>query len=83
MQQHGTKKWKSEVDTDTTLTERETEILELVAQGASNKVIAAELDLSQNTVKKYMMAIFTKLGATSRTGAVMHAQQIGLLSRHE
>lgn len=67
----------------TTLTEREAEILELVAQGASNKVIAGELNLSQNTVKKYMMGIFTKLGATSRTGAVINAQQIGLLSRHE
>jgi DNA-binding NarL/FixJ family response regulator len=70
-------------DTQTFLTERETEILELVAQGASNKVIASQLDLSQNTVKKYMMGIFAKLGATSRTAAVMNAQQIGLLSRHE
>lgn len=70
-------------ETPTTLTEREAEILELVAQGASNKVIASELNLSQNTVKKYMMGIFTKLGATSRTGAVINAQQIGLLSRHE
>lgn len=71
------------LDSQTTLTERETEMLELVAQGASNKVIATQLNLSQNTVKKYMMGIFTKLGATSRTGAVITAQQIGLLSRHE
>jgi len=70
-------------ETQTFLTERETEILELVAQGASNKVIANELALSQNTVKKYMMGIFAKLGATSRTAAVMNAQQIGLLTRHE
>jgi DNA-binding NarL/FixJ family response regulator len=70
-------------ETPTTLTERETEILQLVAQGASNKVIASELNLSQNTIKKYMMGIFAKLGATSRTGAVISAQQIGLLSRHE
>ncbi len=67
----------------TGLTERETEILELLAQGASNKVIASQLNLSQNTVKKYMMGIFAKLGATSRTGAVVKAQQMGLLSRHE
>lgn len=65
------------------LSEREAEILELVAQGASNKVIAGELSLSQNTVKKYLMGIFAKLGATSRTGAVINAQQMGLLSRHE
>lgn len=70
-------------DSATVLNERETEILELVAQGASNKLIANKLDLSQNTVKKYLMGIFAKLGATSRTGAVMNAQQIGLLSRHE
>jgi DNA-binding NarL/FixJ family response regulator len=71
------------LETEIVLTERETQILELVAQGASNKVIAGGLNLSQNTVKKYMMGIFAKLGATSRTGAVISAQQIGLLSRHE
>jgi two-component system response regulator DegU len=71
------------LDTQTTLTERETEILELLAQGASNKIIASKLGLSQNTVKKYVMAVFAKLGATSRTGAVINAQQMGLLSRHE
>jgi DNA-binding NarL/FixJ family response regulator len=70
-------------ETPATLTERETEILELVAQGASNKIIASKLSLSQNTIKKYMMGIFAKLGATSRTGAVISAQQIGLLSRHD
>jgi DNA-binding NarL/FixJ family response regulator len=71
------------LETQTTLTEREAEILELVAQGASNKIIASQLNLSQNTIKKYMMGIFAKLGATSRTGAVINAQQIGLLSRHD
>ena len=65
------------------LTERELDILRLVAQGASNKVIAAQLDLTENTVKKYMMNIFAKVRATSRTAAVINAQQIGLLPPNE
>lgn len=68
------------VAVDIPLTERELEILELVAQGASNKIIAAHLLLAENTVKKYMMSIFTKLDARSRTAAVIAAQQMGLLS---
>jgi DNA-binding NarL/FixJ family response regulator len=71
------------LDNVTNLTEREIEILELVARGAGNKTVASELGLSQNTVKKYMMGIFDKLGADSRTAAVINAQQIGLLSLHE
>lgn len=74
---------KEVVDTGRNFTDREWEILELVAQGASNKTIASELNLSQNTVKKYMMDIFCKLGANSRTAAVIRAQQIGLLSRNK
>jgi len=74
---------KEVLDAERNLTDREIEILELVAQGASNKTIASELNLSQNTVKKYMMGIFGKLGANSRTAAVINAQQIGLLSFHE
>ena len=62
------------------LSEREMEILNLAARGASNKTIAAELDLSLNTVKKYMMTIFSKLQAKSRTEAVINAHQAGLLS---
>ncbi len=61
------------------LTERELDILRLVAQGASNKSIAAQLTLTENTIKKYMMNIFAKVGATSRTAAVINAQQNGLL----
>ena len=71
---------KEVLDAERNLTGREIEILELVAQGASNKTIASDLNLSQNTVKKYMMGIFGKLGANSRTAAVINAQQIGLLS---
>lgn len=62
------------------LTERELELLRLTAKGYSNKTISRELGLSENTVKKYMMSVFAKLGVRSRTAAVITAQQIGLLS---
>lgn len=62
------------------LTAREIQVLELVAKGASNKAIAQTLDLSLNTVKKYLMGIFDKLQASSRTSAVINAQRAGLIS---
>jgi DNA-binding NarL/FixJ family response regulator len=74
---------KEVLDAEGNLTDREVAILELVAQGASNKTIAGELNLSPNTVKKYMMGIFDKLGANSRTAAVINAQQLGSLSLHK
>jgi DNA-binding NarL/FixJ family response regulator len=51
------------------LTTRELEILDLVAQGMQNKLIAAALQLSENTVKIHLHHIITKLGAHNRTGA--------------
>jgi DNA-binding NarL/FixJ family response regulator len=60
------------------LTPREREILAMVAEGASNKDIGRRISLTENTVKKYMMGIFTKLGVTSRTAAVVAAQKMGL-----
>lgn len=62
-----------------TLTERELDILILAAKGFSNKTIASRLCLRENTVKKYMMSVFDKLGVHSRTAAVITAQQSGLL----
>lgn len=62
------------------LTEREIDVLRLTAKGCSNKTIGRTLNLSENTVKKYMMSIFDKLGVHSRTAAVITAQQTGLLS---
>jgi len=62
------------------LTPREIQMLELIAEGASNKAIAETLDLSLNTVKKYLMGIFDKLHASSRTSAVINAQRAGLIS---
>lgn len=62
------------------LTPREIDVLALAAKGASNKTIAVNLNLTENTVKKYMMNVFDKLGVHSRTAAVIAAKQVGLLT---
>ena len=61
------------------LTPRETEVLALVAEGLSNKAIADELGISDQTVKFHISSIAGKLGATSRTDAVRLAVRRGLL----
>ena len=53
-----------------TLTVRETEVLQLVAQGLPNKIIASRLGISLHTVKFHVAAILAKLNASSRTEAV-------------
>lgn len=61
------------------LTDRELEILGLVAQGYSNPQIAARLHLAEGTVKNYVSNLLQKLNARDRTQAVMKAQKLGLL----
>jgi DNA-binding NarL/FixJ family response regulator len=61
------------------LTERELEVLQLIAQGSANKQIARQLDLAPSTVKSHLASIFTKLGVASRTQAVLYAAQSGLV----
>ena len=61
------------------LTQRETDILILVAEGHSNKAIAQELFLSLNTIKYHMRNILQKLGVQNRTEAATHAMRAGLL----
>ena len=60
------------------LTERETDVLRLLAQGKANKEIARELIIGENTVKTHVSSILLKLGVQSRTQAALYARQIGL-----
>lgn len=64
---------------DDSLTERELDVLRRVAAGKSNKAIAAELDISEATVKTHMKSVLPKLDASDRTHAVMIALRRGIL----
>jgi DNA-binding CsgD family transcriptional regulator len=61
------------------ITRRELEILELIAQGLSNREIAERLFVSENTVKTHSSRVFDKLGARRRTQAVQLGKEFGLL----
>lgn len=65
----------------TSLSERETEVLRLTAEGKTNKEVAAALGLGDSSVKTYLARIFAKLGASDRTQAVTIARQRGILRR--
>jgi DNA-binding NarL/FixJ family response regulator len=60
------------------LTDREREILELIAQGKSNAVIASALVLSSHTVRNYVSSIFSKLQVADRAHAILRAREAGL-----
>jgi two-component system, NarL family, response regulator LiaR len=64
---------------DLSITRRELEILELIAQGMSNREIAEKLFVSENTVKTHSSRVFDKLGARRRTQAVQIGKEFGLL----
>jgi DNA-binding NarL/FixJ family response regulator len=61
------------------LTSRETQVLELVAAGLSNRAVAARLGVSDETVKFHLASIFGKLHASNRTDAVLRALRRGLI----
>jgi len=65
------------------LTERETEVLRLLAKGLANKEIAQELSIGNRTVKSHISSILAKLGVQSRTQAALHAARIGLVDTAE
>ena len=65
------------------LTERETEVLELLARGKANKQIARELFVATSTVKTHVNNLYRKLGISSRTQAALYAARIGLVSTEQ
>jgi DNA-binding CsgD family transcriptional regulator len=69
----------SPIDTEP-LTHRELEVLHLLAEGVTNREIAQRLAISEHTVKFHVNAILTKLGAATRTEAVVHAARLGILT---
>jgi DNA-binding NarL/FixJ family response regulator len=65
------------------LTERETDVLRLLARGMANKEIAQELSIGEKTVKTHVSHILSKLDVQSRTQAALYAARIGLVSPAE
>jgi DNA-binding NarL/FixJ family response regulator len=65
------------------LTERETEVLTLLARGKANKQIARELFVAVSTVKTHVNNLYRKLNISSRTQAALYAARIGLVSTEE
>ena len=61
------------------LTERETEVLRLLAQGLSNKEIAQRLVIGERTVKTHVSSVLAKINVSSRTQAALYAIRIGLV----
>jgi DNA-binding CsgD family transcriptional regulator len=61
------------------VSEREQEVLELLAAGRSNKEIALQLEVSPNTVKTHVANLFGKLGVRRRTAAILKARELGMI----
>jgi two-component system, NarL family, response regulator LiaR len=70
-------------DSPEALTERETEVLELIARGKTNTQIARELFVGEATVKSHVHSILSKLNVNSRTQAALYAVRVGLVSADE
>jgi LuxR family maltose regulon positive regulatory protein len=67
-------------DRDTGLTERELEVLRVLAAGATEREAAATLFVSPNTIHSHTKAIYFKLGSSSRGQAVARARELGLIA---
>ena len=65
------------------LTERETEVMVLASRGLSNRLIAAELNLAETTVKRHLANIYAKIGVRSRSEAVRTALMEQWIGIHE
>jgi DNA-binding CsgD family transcriptional regulator len=70
----------SPADGDVPLTQRELEVLALLAEGASNKTIARRLGISVHTAKFHVGSLLDKLDAIGRTDAVTHAARLGVIN---
>jgi DNA-binding CsgD family transcriptional regulator len=66
-------------EADNSLTPRELQVLALLAEGASNKVVARRLGISVHTAKFHVGSLIDKLDAVSRTDAVAHAARLGVI----
>ena len=69
-----------EIDGATHLTERQLQVLRLLAIGKSNKLICRELNLGEGTIKVHLSAIYRALNVNNRTEAAMEAQRLGLMA---
>jgi DNA-binding NarL/FixJ family response regulator len=67
-------------DSPEALTDRETDVLRLVAEGKANKEIAQGLGIGEKTVKTHVSSILAKLGLQSRTQAALYAARIGIVT---
>ena len=65
------------------LSERETDVLRLLARGSANKQIARDLGIAEKTVKTHVSSILGKLGVQSRTQAALYAGRVGLVPLDE
>lgn len=61
------------------LTSRQMQVLSFLIEGQSNKVIAANMDIAEATIKMHVTAIFKKLGVTNRTQAALSAKKLGII----
>jgi DNA-binding NarL/FixJ family response regulator len=75
----GTEVFADQAALDSPLSEREQEVLSLIATGSTNKEIAARLHLSPHTVKEHTSAIYRKLGVRNRAEATRQAQRLKIL----
>jgi DNA-binding CsgD family transcriptional regulator len=69
----------TELEANVALTARELEVLAMLAEGASNKMIGRRLGISAHTAKYHVASLLEKLDAVGRTDAVAHAARIGIL----
>ena len=73
---------KARTEEERTVTKREEEVLQLIADGCSTPEVADRLYISQKTVKNHLASIYQKLDARDRTQAVLQAVRMGIVQLH-